>query len=528
MRTHAERARTGAQPGERGAPPARRLPGGAAPSPADPSVPAPAPALTPGVVLQLQAAAGNRATRGVVVQRAISWSQAEAVARQIEDAVSGLGTDEEAIYGALAGRTADDMADIRNIYRQLFGETLDEALRDDLTDEEMERVRPVLEARPEASMGAGERAVAAMDAAAGVADQLHDAMEGLGTDEDQIFNALTGRTPAEIEEISRQYAARYPNSLEDDLRDDLSGDDLARALRLIGREDAGTFENALQQRMTEGATTVVRGRFNYTLSEDTLEVDVPAHFVPAEGVEVPLDTWNGQVDDIWNQFAITEPGGRRVDVHMALRDDSGDPRTINVVENSTPGEYGYPDRANAGKWYPVMPDSTAPHEFGHLIGLPDEYQRTADDFEAITGETKTGPENESGKTEEEIAEELHTALTVEDVAQRAPGATTVLRNRGLIAGGIPQQGDFAQAVMAAYNEAHGETAANELLPTLQGLPAGTNWTLLTVFSFASGTVMGNPAVVGTQEHEHPVMARHLREFKSIVWNRWPSLDWQVE
>jgi len=104
----------------------------------------------------------------------------------------------------------------------------------------------------------------------------------------------------------------------------------------------------------------------------------------------------------------------------------------------------------------------------------------------------------------------------------------VLRNCGLIAGGVPQQGDFAQAVMSAYNEAHGETAANELLPTLQGLPAGSNWTLLTVFSYASGTIMGNPAVVGTAEHEHPVMARHLREFKSIVWNRWPSLDWQVE
>lgn len=494
------------------------------------AAPATAPHLTPAIVARLQAAAGNRAAARVVVQRAIAWSQAEALARQINDAVSGPGTDEEAIYGALAGRTPDDMTDIRDVYQQLFGETLDAALRDDLNDEEMERIRPVLEARPEAAaaMSAGERETASMDAAAAIADQLFDAMEGAGTEEDQIFNALTGRTPSEIEEIARQYAARHPHTLEDDLRDDLSGDELTRALRLIGREDTGTFENTMFQRMTEGATTVVRGRFAYTLSEDTLEVDVAAHFVPAEGVDVPLDLWNSQIDTTWNQFAVTEPGGRRVDIHMVLRDDAGDPRSIRVVENTEPGTYGYPDRANAGKWYPVMPASTAPHEFGHLIGLPDEYQRTAEDFESITGETKAGPENESGKTDEEIADELHTALTVEDVAQRAPGATTVLSGVGLISGGVPQQGDWAQSVMAAYNEAYGDETANQLLPALQGLPAGTNWTLLTVFSFASGTVMGNPAVVGTAEHEHPVMARHLREFRSIVWNRWPDMDWQIE
>jgi len=40
--------------------------------------------------------------------------------------------------------------------------------------------------------------------------------------------------------------------------------------------------------------------------------------------------------------------------------------------------------------------------------------------------------------------------------------------------------------------------------------------------------MGNPEQVGTGEHEHPVEPRHLREFKAIVHNRWPDLDWSVE
>jgi hypothetical protein len=483
--------------------------------------------LTAEGVARLQAGAGNRAT-GIVVQRAMGWDQAVGLARRLEDAMSGWGTDEEAIYGALAGRTADDMTDVRSAYRQLFNRTLDQALRDELDDDEFARIRGALEAPAEATMNAGERQRAAMDAAGAIAGQLHDAMEGLGTEEDQIFNALTGRTPSEIEEISRTYTARYSHPLADDLRDELSGDDLARALRLIGLEDTGTFTNTLQQHMTEGATTTVQGRFNYTLTEDGLEVDVGAKFTPAAGVNVPLDTWNSQIAATWNSFWITEPGGRSIDLQMHLRNDSGESREIRVVPNANPAAYGYPDRANAGMWYPLMPPSTAPHEFGHLIGLPDEYQRTADDFQAITGETKAGPENGSGATETEIATELHTALTVPDVAQRSPGATTVLRNRGLISGGRPQQGVFAQAVMTAYNDAYGADTPNQLLPVLQGLPAGTNWTLMTVFSFASGTVMGNPEVVGVGEHEHPVEPRHLREFKSIVKNRWPELDWAVE
>jgi hypothetical protein len=477
-------------------------------------------------VLDLQASAGNQAVvQRLNVQREIGWGQADRLARQLDDAMSGPGTDEEAVYGALTGRTPDDMKDIRDAYKQITGgKTLDVEVRDELNDDEYARVRAVLEARDDRTQSAGDRQAAAMDRAAAIADQLHDAMEGLGTEEDQIFNALTGRTPVEIQEIVRQYAARYPHTLEYDLRDDLSGSDLARALELIGRTDAGRFENMQMQHMTEGATTIVRGRFEWTLTEDKLDVQVPVHFQPDEGVTVPLDLWNGQIFNTWNLFWIKESGGRRIDLRMSLRNDSSDARKIKVIENTKPGEYDYPDRANAGKWYPVMPEDTAPHEFGHLIGLPDEYQRTREDFETITGQTKTGPENTSGKTEAAIATELNTALTSDPVDERPAKASRVLRSVGLIASGRPQQGDFAQKVMTEYDKAN----TPHLLPALQGLPEGTNWTLLTVFSYASGTTMGNPGVVGITEHEHPVEPRHLREFTAIVANRWPGLDWHAE
>jgi hypothetical protein len=355
-----------------------------------------------------------------------------------------------------------------------------------------------------------------------VAAHLVEAMAGWGTEEDEIFNALEGRSPSEIEAIRSAYLDLTGHPLEVDLRDEMSGSELRRALNLLNTRAAGEFTNEREQNMTEGGTTVVKGRFNWTLREDALEVDVPVKFRPDEGVPLPLGLWNGQIDTTWNQFAVTEPGGRNIEIRMALRDDQGDERTIRVIQNTVPGSYGHPDRANAGKWYPVMPANTAPHEFGHLIGLEDEYQRTHGDFKRITGEDRTGPANASGKTEAAIATELQTALHGDDVTTRAAAATTVLVNCGLIAGGRPQQGDFAQAVMAAYDDAHGN-----LFSDLQGLPSGTNWTLMTVFSYASGTVMGNASVVGVQPHEHPVMDRHLREFAAIVRRGYPSFEWTI-
>ena len=83
--------------------------------------------LTADGLERIQRTAGNRAASAVVqrltVQRAISADQAGAIARQLEDAMSGWGTDEEAIYGALSGRTGGDMKAIREAYRRLFATT---------------------------------------------------------------------------------------------------------------------------------------------------------------------------------------------------------------------------------------------------------------------------------------------------------------------------------------------------------------------------------------------------------------------
>jgi hypothetical protein len=177
----------------------------------------------------------------VTVQRALSANQAESIARKLEDAMAGWGTDEDAIYSALSGRSANDMRDIKGAYTSLFHKDLDAELRDELNDEELARVSemaaPVAD---ESALPVVEAEQIKVDRARVIADRLRIAMKGWGTDEDSIFAALSGRSHEEIGEIKRQYLDLTGRYLESDLNDELSGEDLRRAMNLL--DVVGEFE----------------------------------------------------------------------------------------------------------------------------------------------------------------------------------------------------------------------------------------------------------------------------------------------
>jgi hypothetical protein len=177
----------------------------------------------------------------VTVQRELSADQAKSIASKLEDAMSGWGTDEDAIYSALSGRSANDMRDIKASFQSLFHKDLDAELRDELNDEELARVSqmaPVV--ADESALPTDESEQIKVDRARVIADRLRSAMKGWGTDEDSIFAALSGRSHEEIDEIKRQYLELTGRYLEADLNDELSGEDLRRAINLI--DVVGEFE----------------------------------------------------------------------------------------------------------------------------------------------------------------------------------------------------------------------------------------------------------------------------------------------
>ncbi len=428
-------------------------------------------------------------------------------AKRLKDAIHGAGTDEATVFEVLRSRTSEDSrTSLRSAYSDIAGSSLRSDIQGDFSGDELREAMLAYEVGP-------------LTPDLEDAIQLRDAMSGLGTNEETVYRVLEAReSPAALDATKAAYLELTGRTLEADVQADFADDEaeLNRALQLLG---LGTFENELPQDMFEGKRTVVRGAFDWRLEAGELKIDVNVNFVPDSGVTAPVGAWQGQISSVWNQYQLVEPGGLNIPINMSLV-NGGSGKTIRVVENANPGSYGPPDRANAGKWYPVMRAATAPHEFGHLIGLPDEYQRSHDDFEDITGSTPTGPENNSGKTEAEIAVELNTALTGADEATRASDATTVLTAAGLIASNQAQQGDFAQSVMEEYDDAFSPS----LQDTLAGLPRSGRWMLQSVFSYASGTVMGNPGIV---PHEHPVNARHLREFVNIAQARFPNYEWST-
>ncbi len=125
----------------------------------------------------------------------------------------------------------------------------------------------------------------------------------------------------------------------------------------------------------------------------------------------PIASWFDRVPAVWNTFKAVRdtPPARSVDIDFRMvRGTGGDAMTVNVQQGTAR------DRSNAGTWFRA--DSqlafTIPHEFGHLIGLQDEYQQHAGDYVRSTGHeppvgVTTAP---PGQTPASIAQALQSAM----------------------------------------------------------------------------------------------------------------------
>jgi peptidoglycan hydrolase-like protein with peptidoglycan-binding domain len=144
------------------------------------------------------------------------------LARQIHDATEGVGTDEPAIFAALRELkgSPERRARLGEVYREMFGDDLEEVLRDELTDAERAK------ADDAANRGGG----GGPDFES-LARQIHDATEGIGTDESAVNAALAqvkGR-PEHMAKLRAVYRSMFGENLDDVLRDELSGEELKKA-----------------------------------------------------------------------------------------------------------------------------------------------------------------------------------------------------------------------------------------------------------------------------------------------------------
>ena len=291
----------------------------------------------------------------------------DAVAQQVHDAVEGAGTDENAVYGALAGRTQAEIDQISAAYLRMYGTSMIDDLLDDLNEDEMARLGTLSPAfAPEGAAGADSGAAEA------VAVQLRDAMEGLGTNEAAIFAALSNRSPADIVAIKAAYVALTGRELEADLRDDLSGDELQIALAQLGiaqtitetdTELGGLMFGNFDFSFSGGAVTVVV-RLSFEFRDDVPEAErdpFKTRFLAAA-----RGTWEHPPFGLHGEGPCPNPD---VPIEIQVHEDDDNPHKVVDVTNDERREHVIID-VNVSKH---TTDTTIAHEFGHVLGLCDEY-----------------------------------------------------------------------------------------------------------------------------------------------------------
>ena len=141
-------------------------------------------------------------------------------------------------------------------------------------------------------------------------------------------------------------------------------------------------------------------RFDISYRRDRVDVSVGIELEAADDrarelLPAAKSIWRGRILNAWsNHFRLTN-GERTIPLRFLINLESG-PNHVNAHS----GRWAWP-RLNADNWF--VPDhaqqpqqeeavSQAPvHEFGHLIGNVDEYNRTAEHYVQVTGQAITSP-----------------------------------------------------------------------------------------------------------------------------------------
>ncbi|OUM64604.1 hypothetical protein PIROE2DRAFT_60563 [Piromyces sp. E2] len=148
--------------------------------------------------------------------------------KTLRNAVKGAGTDYQALIEILGGRTPQQMVQIINGYRKAYETTLSSTLDKEII--------------------IGNFGVLCMGLAVPILEYdlacVHDAMNGwFGANDSVLIEVLVGRTEKDMGIIKTAYVAKYGKEIEDDVRENLSGDFRALFLAILSKKDANETFN---------------------------------------------------------------------------------------------------------------------------------------------------------------------------------------------------------------------------------------------------------------------------------------------
>jgi peptidoglycan hydrolase-like protein with peptidoglycan-binding domain len=292
--------------------------------------------------------------------------------------------------------------------------------------------------------------------------------------------------------------------------------------RLSPGSSVGRVEKTIAERIRfrDQLTTLVSSvKYTWRITDTAITVSVGVTFT---GELDFLEDARESINRHWKRFKARradtgqeklidfdlQPGGRDGVVELARCDDSKE------------GDC----QSNVRRWVVNAPGSSieaeAAHEFGHLIGLEDEHDRPAVDFQRVTGE---GPPVSDGSRDDPdaVSRARNFRLALFDVGseqQRAERATAIVRPPQVQGNprGRFQMAQAYQALFAPRRPALDKFGIvvdqilediNARLPETPRPPADPRLFFLLLFTFTSKSIMGAEGEVGAR-----VEPRHVQEF----------------
>lgn len=241
-------------------------------------------------------------------------------------------------------------------------------------------------------------------------------------------------------------------------------------------------------------------KYDWRVTPQQVHVTVKINFTGADKPDA-VERWFQSIRSTWNRFkAVNTATGEELAIVFEPQKAAGH-HNVQVIDAL--------GRSNAAQWYTQDSNGVADnnrmaaHEFGHLIGLRDEYQLTHGDYKAYTGEEPPKGETTGDAKPADIAKEIKKALAHKTSKNRVSKMKTVISSHKL------KQGEFSQKVLAAYNK---DTAGDLLSDLVKKIPGQHQWGIIDPFTYSNATIMGNFYLVAADKHTHPVLPRHMATF----------------